>query len=178
VSPDLHLGQVYVRLPRPEEGLSPAPAELAAVAGEGPLLPRLELSLLPAGGGRGRFRVRLENHGPLATDVAFYETNYVELRALGGGTFAGAEPGDFQRYQLEHEGRRVADMRSLRAADRLKLYLPLLEPGEAAVSGAVEMRGVPRGGPVVEATARFAVPGGEQVELAPVAWPSTDGADR
>jgi hypothetical protein len=177
VSPRLHLGQVYVRLPRPEEGLWPAPSELAAVAGEEPLLPRLELSLLPAGVRRGSFRVRLENHGPLATDVAFYETNYVELRALGDGTFAGAEPGGFQRYQLEHEGRRVADMRSLRAADHLKLYLPLLEPGEAVVSGAVQMRGVPRSGRVAEATARFAVPGGEQVEVGPIGWPATDGAD-
>ncbi len=173
VSPELHLGQVYVRLAAAGEDLSLSPGELAAAGGEGPLVPELAVTVEPAGG-RGRFRVRLANRGPVATDVAYYETNYVELRALGGGTIASVDGGGFQRYQIEHEGRRVADTRALRAADRVKLFAPLVEPGDEVVSGPVEIRGAPRGGPVVVATARFAVPGGELAEPPAVTWPGSE----
>ena len=171
VAPRLHLGQLYVRLPRPGEGLTVTPLELAAVPGEGPVLPALTVDLEAVDDGRSRFRVRFANRGPVGTDVAFYENNFVELHALGGGVFTGAEPGGFQRYQLEHDGRRVTDMRALRHADRLKLFLPYAAAGETVVSGPVELRGAPRSGPVVEATARFAVPGGELVELPAAPWP-------
>jgi hypothetical protein len=63
------------------------------------------------------------------------------------------------------EGRRVTDMRSLRAADTLRLYVPLLEAGDEVTGGPIELRGAATvGGEVL-------LPGGRVVPLPVQSWP-------
>lgn len=171
-TPDLLLGQVYDRLPHPGEDLSLSLAEVAATAGaEEPRLD-LEVEVVPQGRDRSRLRLRLTNRGPLTSDVAMLESNYVELHAEGGATVVSAAAGGFQRYQLQHEGEQVRDMRSLRSADGVRFYLPLSQPGEVVESGTVVLRGAGRGGPVARVSGRFSVPGGGEVELTEHTWPA------
>lgn len=171
-TPQLHLGQAYVRLPAADERLSLGLAAIAAVNRE--VEPKLELDLevVPAGQGRSRLRLRLANPGPLSSDVARLESNYLRLQVAGDGAIASADAGDFERYQLEHDGRRVRDMRSLRRADSVRFFLPLIEPGDEVETGTLVLRNVPRQGPVVRVGGRFSVPGGGEVVLPEQVWPA------
>jgi len=171
-TPDLHLGQAYVRLPAADERISLGLPAIAAAAGEGEPELALEVEVVADGRGRSRLRLRLVNPGPLSSDVAQLETNYLHVHAVGGATIASIDAGGFQRYQLELDGRRVRDMRSLRRADSVRLYLPLIEAGDEVESGPLVLRGAPGDGPVLRVGGRFAVPGGGEVVLPEQVWPA------
>ena len=171
-TPELHLGQAYVRLPAGDERLSLGLGAIAAAnRAEEPAL-ALDLEVVPEGGSRSRLRLRLVNPGPLASDVAQLETNYLRVHVADGASVASADAGDFQRYQLEHGGEQVRNMRSLRRADSVRFFLPLIEPGDEVESGTLVLRNVPRDGPVVRVEGRFSVPGGGEVVLAEQVWPA------
>lgn len=171
-APESHLGQLFFRLPAPQEGLSMDAAALAAVEADRSAKPVLAVQVEPVGDRRSRFRVKLVNEGAHATDLASLETNYVELRTHGGGTFGSVDAGDFQRYQLEHQGERVAHMRALRSADGVKLFAPLVEPGDVVESGVLVLRNPPGRGPVVDVSGVFVAPSGDLVELPVQRWPA------
>lgn len=152
----LHLGQLYARLPRPGEGLALTPAELAAAHGPAAAAPRLELA--GEAPGRGRLRVHLAHRGGGATEVAALDHNYVEVR-LAGGAFGAVDPGGFARYELLADGRRAADMATLRRADTLRLYAPYLERGDEVASGPIRHTGT------VALSGRFLMPDGTVVEV-------------
>lgn len=155
----LHLGQLYDRLPTPDEGMALTPAELAAASGPAAAAARLELTLERPRG--GVLAVRLAHRGGAATEVAGAEQNFVEVR-LAGGSFGAVEPGGFRRYELLAGGVRAADMAALRRADVLRLFVPYLEAGDEVTSGDIRHRG--------EATAsgRFLMPDATVIEVAPV----------
>lgn len=170
IAPLLHLGELFDRLPREGENLSPGPASLAGAALGSSTVPDLVVELQPRGGS-ARFQVVLRNRGAQPTEVSSLEHNYVELRALGGAAFRNVNPGEFRRFELESEGRKVANMQALRNADTLKLYVPVLEAGQRVESGVIALAGT-GGDPVMEVTGRFILPSGELLHLPLRPWPA------
>lgn len=168
---DGYLGLLFHRLRRPGEELSLSPLALAGAA-SGETTTELVVEVEPSGSSNQPFRVRVANRGAQPTEVAFIDGNYVEVRALGGAAFSDVSAGEFRRYDLEHEGRRVDNMRALRQADVIKLYVPLLEPGDEVTSGVLSLRGARREGELVELGGLFYLPGGDVLELAPRRWPT------
>lgn len=168
---DGYLGLLFHRLRRRGEKLSLSALALAGAA-SGETTTELAVEVEPTGRGNQPFRVRIANRGAQPTEVAFIDSNYVLVRVLGGGAFADVSAGGFRRYDLEHEGRRVDNMRALRQADVIKLYVPLLEPGDEVTSGVLSLRGAPRQGETIEIGGLFYLPGGEVLELAPRRWPA------
>lgn len=160
-----HLGTVYYRLAAADERLSLPVGQLASsIAGEEPP-PGLELSVTATGEGRRwAVAVVLANRGELATGVALVENNYVELK-ISGSTFGAVDPGGFRRYALESGGRGVSNMRELRNADTLKLFVPVVEAGESVASGAIEVQATGAGDPEVIAGGRFILASGQLHDL-------------
>lgn len=151
-----HRGQVYLRPPAPEEGLSLRPEVLArALSGNAPR-PRPQVRLKPSGRGMA---VTLTNAGAVDTEVGRLETNYVELR-LDRGSFAQVAPGEFARYDLldSETGRR-----SLRSPDVLRLYTPYLAPGATVASGPIRLSGARI--EEVSVAGEFLAPGGRTVPV-------------
>lgn len=165
-----YLGLLFHRLRREGEDLALSALALAGAASGGTTT-ELVVEVEPTGRGNVPFRVGVANRGAQPTEVAFIGSNYVEVRALDGAAFADVAVGSFRRYDLEHEGRRVDNMRALAQADVLKLYVPLLEPGDGATSGAISLRGAARQGAVIELSGSFVLPGGEVLDLPPRRWP-------
>lgn len=172
-APELHLGQLYHRMRQPGEELSPTLAALAGAAPGTEATPELVVEGEGVGGRGTRLRVSVSNRGQVPTEISFYDNNYVSLH-VPGGVVADVEPGEFRRYQLESGGRRAADMRAIRQADTVKLYVPMLEPGDRVTSGPIAVRGG-GDGPRVELGGQFVLPDGEMVELPARPWPSPVG---
>ena len=164
------LGEIYYRLPAPGERLVLPAESLAAARAAGRAAPdiHLALDLLERTPRRLLLRVRLENRSGEASDLALIEHNYVELNAAGG-RFGRAEAGTFQRYQLRQQGVEELSFRAVRAADQLRLHLPVLEGRDTAASGPIELR-LTGGTPRVVVGARFLLPDGREAEAAPAAW--------
>lgn len=165
-------GEILYRLPAPGEGLSlPAGALAHVLRGEEPP-PELAVELTPRGGaGEQRlFTVTVTNRGSLPTGIARYDHNYVEVTVRGGAVVAVA-PGSFRRYSLVVGGREPASMREARNADAARLFVPVLDAGEAVTSGLIDVRGSGGRAPLVVAGGRFVVAGGGVVELPTVEAP-------
>lgn len=170
LDPAHYLGELYYRAPGPEERLAlPLPNLADALLGVPPSAD-LEVELRDARTVAGglTFRVALVNAGEGATDVAFYATNYVEMR-LPGGTFAEVSAGDFRRYAMMVDGREATDMRAFRNADTVRLYATLVEGGEEVVSGPIVVRAP--SAPSIEVDGEFALPGGSIHKLPVQRWP-------
>jgi len=164
------LGELYVRAPRPEEGLALTLGDLAdALLG---VPPKIELTIELRDARRTAdglaFRVALINAGESATDAADVGTNYVELR-VPGGSIASVANGDFRRYAMLIGGREATDMRAFRHADTVRLFATMIDAGEELVSGPVVVR--TGGAGRIEAGGRFLLPRGGEYELAEQRWP-------
>ena len=164
-----HLGELYVRAPRPEEQLALPLAQLAdALLG---VTPRAELKIELRDARRTAdgfsFRIALMNVGDSATDTADIASNYVELR-VPGGRIASVTPGGFRRYAMYIGGNEATDMRAFRHADGVRLFATLVDAGEEVVSGPVVVR---TSAGTIEAGGRFLLPGGGEYELPEQRWP-------
>lgn len=160
------LGQVFYRLASPDEGLSLAPAELAAAMGPSPPEPELRPRLVVESiqGEVAILRVSLRNWSPLSTDLAATDGNYVRVRAERG-YFDGVEPGEFSRYSLWRGGREVRPGLGWREPDEVRLYTPMVRGGERIGGARLELRR--RGaGARVTVGGRFFLPDGRELELA------------
>lgn len=165
-----YLGELYVRAPRPEEGLALSLGNLAdALLG---VSPRVELTIELRDARRTAdgiaFRVALINAGESATDAADVGTNYVELR-VPGGSIASVAGGGFRRYAMLIGGREATDMRAFRHADTVRLFATMIDAGEEIVSGPVVVR--TGGAGRIEAGGRFILPRGGEYELPEQRWP-------
>lgn len=165
-----HLGELYYRAPRPGEGLSLSLGALARVLAGTPAEPRLEVEVLEprADGSRLSFRLLVRNAGAQATDVAFLEANYIEVR-VPDGVFERVEAGGFRRYAMMQGDHEATHMRAFRRADTARLFVSLLEPGEEVTSGPIIVRGN-RGEPRLVLGGRFALPGAVLYDLPPTPW--------
>ncbi len=160
-----YLGLLFYRLAAPEEALSLAPSEVAAVLGGSPPSPDLSGRLVVESRNNDRillgFELRSANRQ--STDVAATDGNYLRLR-VEGGYFDRVEPGEFSRYSLWRDGQEVRAGRGWREPDEVRLYTPMVEGGEVIRGGEVEVR--PRSAsPSVYLTGHFYLPDGRELEL-------------
>jgi hypothetical protein len=163
------LGDLYWRVPDPEERLSLTARNLATVLGPGSSEPSLALALerTAESAKRWRLRARLENRNGEESDLAFFDSNYLEV-AVDGAVIFDADPGDFRRVDLFHDGER-GTMQALRAANQARFYLPLLEGHEVARTGDIELR-FEGAAPRVRVSASFLLPDGHVLDTEPIAW--------
>jgi len=164
------LGEIFYRQPAAGERLSIGAAGLVDALDPSAARPDLVLELERRFRSERawRLRVRLRNAGDEPTDLAFFDSNYVELR-IAGGTISDADPGDFRRLELLFEGTEKGTMRALRAADTLRLFAPLVEGGESFESGDVELR-LSEARPRVTVAATFLLPEGRLLATEPIEW--------
>lgn len=164
------LGEVFYRLPGPEEGLALTAGNLADAAAPSP--PAVDLLLttqtLSRSADRVLFKVVLENRNDERSDVSTFDNNFVELGAEGG-LFGDVEPGGFQRFELLRQGSDRVDMEALRNPQRVRLFLPLVEGKERIESGPIELR-VQGRDPRVVFEAHFIMSDGRAVNVQPVTW--------
>lgn len=162
-------GEVFYRLPRENEKLSLSVDNLVEVLAPDAAAPKLEVSLerLETTATRWKLRVHLENPSSESTDLAYFDSNYVEI-AVQGATIGEVERGEFQRTEVLADGER-GTMRAYREANMLRLYLPLVEEHHAATSGAIELKLTQRK-PVVTTSASFLLADGQTLAIAPQEW--------
>jgi hypothetical protein len=160
-----HLGESYRRAPRAGEALTPSLASLLAALQEKAVTPDLVVALEPVEGGRA-LRLRLENRNDEGSELSVLEHNYIEVVAKGG-LIGNVEAGGFPRYALFREGEAANSVRSVRAPDRVRFYLPVLEGRDQVVSGDIEIRDATQ----VTASAAFLLPDGNTVVSPLAVWP-------
>lgn len=158
MAPEHHLGQVWYRPPRAEEGLALTVPNLIGALSPEPPEPRLLARRSGEPGGR-RLRVRLTNAGSQATELARTGSNYLEL-TLPRGSFAAAEAGGFDRYDLLDS---TTGRRSLRDPDVVRFFVSFLDAGESVETGPVVVAGARA--EEVELGGTFRLPDGTQVEV-------------
>jgi hypothetical protein len=169
----LRLGDLYYRLPGAEERLSLTARNFATVLGPGSSEPQLALALerKTAAPKRWLLTARLENRSSEASDLAYFDSNYLEV-AVQGAVIIDADPGDFRRVDLFHDGER-GTMQALRAANQARFYLPLLEGHQSARTGEIELR-FEEGEPSALISASFLLPDGHVLATQPIAWSFPD----
>ncbi len=163
------LGDVLYRLRREEERLSLSVDNLADVLAPDATQPVLELALEKdsASARRWLVRLRLANKSSESTDLAFFDSNYVQLE-VAGATIGEVKPGEFHRFELFADGEK-GTMRAFREADTVRLYLPLLEENRAVGSGTVELKLAARA-PVLKISASFLLIDGQTLTVEPQVW--------
>lgn len=165
------LGEIFYRQPGPAERLSIGAAGLAAVLAPDAAQPELVLEVERPfrSDTLWRVRVRLRSVGSEPTDLAYFDSNYVELK-IAGGRVSDAEPGDFRRVDLLFEGRERNTMRAIRNADTVRLFAPLVEAGESFESGDIELRLEGGGPPTLTVSSTFLLPEGRLLTSEPLEW--------
>ena len=164
------LGELYERVPPEGDALSLGPENVVhAASNERPApQPVVTVEVLASGPRRTVMRVVLENASREASELAQVESNYVELRAVGGG-FGDVEHGGFYRYDSFAELPGGGLRRSIRNPTVVRLFAPYLAPGAWIASGPIEVRG-PRAIEDVLVRSAFLAPYGGSVETAPRSW--------
>ena len=164
------LGEVFYRQPAANERLSVGAVGLAAALAPDAARPELTLDLERRFRAERlwRVRVRLRNSGSEPTDLAYFDSNYVELR-ISGGRIGGVDPGSFRRFELLFDGRERGTMRALRQADTVWLFAPMVEGGESFESGDIEL--ILEGGrPSLTLSSSFLLPEGRLLAGEPLEW--------
>ncbi len=87
-----------------------------------------------------QLQAMLRNPGTEATEIAFVDRNFLEVR-VPSGRFGRIDPGDFQRYQLLRRSADGSERPSLRNANILRLFEPVLDAGGEVRSGSLEVLG-------------------------------------
>lgn len=167
------LGSVYYRLPRRGERLSLSAETLAAARDTGTATPRIRLegSLRRATGRGFLFRFTITNDGPGTTELSVLENNILQVSAVDGGrqpSIGRVDTGDFERFALFRRKGDGSFAPTFRGADTVRLHLPILEEGESASTGDVEIL-VPSA-PRLELEAWFILPDGRTTRLGPASW--------
>jgi hypothetical protein len=164
-----HLGDVLYRLRRDGENLSLSLDNLADVLAPDASTPALELSLekVSAAPGRWLIRVHLANRSQESTDLAFFDSNYVEIK-VAGATIGGVEIGDFERMELLIDGEK-GTMRAFREANAVRIFLPLLEENHEVASGTIELK-LEQRVPTVSISASFLLSNGRTLTIEPAEW--------
>lgn len=163
-----HLGQVYYRLPGPQEGLSLPVESLAGALDTSPATPELVLDVsVQRRVGRGWLvRFMIENLNREFTELSFTQYNYIEVRTNQGAFAAEQKPGDFYSYDLylEREEGEENPKRTIRNPNLMRLQVPVLEADQRVSTGdiLVESRRLE-----LSLQGRFLLPDGRVLELGP-----------
>ncbi len=137
-----YLGDLLYRRPGEEESYSPTYEGLVSGLGPNAEEPLLELSV-PSSRGTGHglaIKVALTNPNLEATEVAFIDSNYLEI-AVSRGWIHRVDLGDFQRYQLLRRQPDGSLEPTLRQPDVLRLFRPILGRGQTVTSGELVIQG-------------------------------------
>lgn len=164
------LGELYIRLPGPDEKTGLRVANLINALGPSPVMPEpvVTVESLPPGRSTLRMKIRLENPSLEPTDLGFVDHNFVELVAVNA-VWKDIEGGDFDRFDLLKPDRSGELRRSLQSPTVLRLYVPLLEAGASLLSGPIDLE--PRTvDPRIEISANFLVPSGRSASFGPLSW--------
>jgi len=101
------------------------------------------------------------------TDLAFFDSNFVQLQ-VAGATIGAVEPGEFQRIELLVDGEK-GTMRAFRKANTVRFYLPLLEENREVASGAIELK-LEQRTPALTISANFLLADGQTLAIEPREW--------
>jgi hypothetical protein len=164
------LGPLFWRLPEGGERLALTAANLADALAPNPSLPALEIEVERDTEARRDWRLRLTlvNRNDEATDLAFFDANWVEL-SVAGARIADVHHGQFARFELYHEGER-ATMRALREADTVRFWAPIVEGRQRMMSGPIQLVRTGKEPPAVRTSGRFILTDGSIVEIASRDW--------
>lgn len=163
-----HLGQVFYRLPGPQEGLSLPVESLVGALDTEPATPQLVLDVsVQRRVGRGWLvRFLIENLNREFTELSFTQYNYLEIRTAQGVFAAEQRPGDFYSYDLfrETEPGEEEPKRTIRDPNLLRLQVPVLEADQRVSTGdiRIEARQLE-----LSLEGRFLLPDGRVLELGP-----------
>ena len=165
-----HRGDVYFRLPLATERLTPSAAQLMDALGPGTASPDLALSveLVERNSQHWVFKILLENRNDEHSDIALLDNNFVEASARGG-VLGDVQPGAYPRFELLRQGSDAVDMAALRAPERVRLYLPVLEGKGIYASGPIELRLKERSAELT-LSASFLLPDGRVVTAPSLVW--------
>ncbi|MEO7971953.1 MAG: hypothetical protein ABIU84_00070 [Thermoanaerobaculia bacterium] len=163
------LGDVFYRLRREDERLSLSVDNLADVLAPEAAAPVLDLTVekVSAGGNRWLVKVGIANRSSENTDLAYFDSNFVQLQ-VAGATIGEVNPGGFQRGERFVDGEK-GTMRAFREANAVRLYLPLLEEGQEVASGNVELKLTERS-PTLTISASFLLADGRALTIEPRDW--------
>lgn len=160
-----YLGQVYYRLRGEREGLSLGVASLVNARDDDPATPELVLDVaVQRRSGRGwLLRFAVENLSQEFTELAFSSYNYVEITTEFGRFATEQRTGDFYRYELyrQEDGEL---RRTIRGADVLRLYIPMVEAEQRVSSGDVLLNAREIS---LRIEGRFLLPDGRTYEIGP-----------
>jgi len=136
------LGDLFYRLPPEQDRLSVGLEGFQEALGSEPMERRLavELKEIRRRGSTKQLQAVLRNPGTEATEIAFVDRNFLEVR-VPSGRFGRIDPGDFQRYQLLRGSADGSERPSLRNANILRLFEPVLDAGGELRSGSLEVLG-------------------------------------
>lgn len=165
-----HLGQVYYRLPSPEEQLSLTLENLLNALDPNPASPDLELGVsLQRRTGRGWLvRFSVSNLNGEITELSLVDSNYIQATTLNGELSARVGAGDFYRYELYRTSPSGEPRRDIRRPDMVRFHLPILEGRQELGSGDVEVK--VQGSPELQVEGQFLLPDGRTVKVGPRIW--------
>lgn len=165
------LGELYYRLPHPDEALTLGAASLARIGAEDTALPvpRVVVEKLGESPARVTIQLTLHNDSTEPSDIAHVDSNFVELWAQGG-VFADVKEGQFYRYDIYVPAASGQLVRSARNPTVLRLFAPVLPPGASLTSGPIELRTVQGGLTDLQVRASFLAPYGGTAEMKPASW--------
>ncbi len=163
------LGEVYYRLRRENERLSLSVDNLADVLAPDAAAPALEVAVEKVSTSERRWlvKVRLANRSSESTDLAYFDSNFVQLE-VAGATIGGVEAGEFQRFELLVDGEK-GTMRAYREANTVRFFLPLVEEHQEAATGTIELKLAQRT-PAITVSANFLLADGKALTVAPRVW--------
>jgi hypothetical protein len=169
------LGPLFWRLPEPGERLALTAANLADALAPNPSQPQLDLLVERDADARRdwRLRITLVNHNDEASDLAFFDANWVEL-SVSGARIADVHHGQFARFELYHEGQRET-MRALREADAVRFWAPIIEGRQRMMSGPLQLVRTGKEPPKIRTSGRFILTDGSMFEIPAREW-SFEGA--
>lgn len=162
------LGQLYYRLPAPEEALSITVENVRSALAAEPPAPDLELEVKVSRRARQSTRLRfvLTNANGEATEYALLGNNYLQIKT-DPNILGRVDPGDFYGYDVLRLGPDGESERVIRNSNAVRLHVPVIEGHQRVESGDVVIH---RRSPTLELEARFLMPDGHTVVLGPLTW--------
>lgn len=162
------LGQLYYRLPSPEEALSITVENIVAAQAAERVAPRLGLEVKVTGRTRQstRFRFVLTNSNGESTEYVLLGDNYLQVKT-DPNILGRVNLGDFYRYdvlRLKPDGELE---RVIRNSNAVRLHVPVIEGHQRVESGDVVVH---RRDPTLELEASFMMPDGHAVVVGPYTW--------
>ena len=165
-----HLGQMFYRLPSPQEGLSLHSESLLLAFDPQPAGPDIDFQVsVQRRTGRGWLvRFGLESRNREFTEVALLDNNYLQIISENGKFNRNIRSGDFNRYEmysLDDNGNAEVTRRDPRM---LRLHTQILEGFQTASTGNIEILG--RAEPTLVLEASFLLPDGRTLKVGPRRW--------